>query len=839
MPTFIPQVSFTGGEIAPALRARQDLTKFGVSLQTCINFFIHAHGGASNRAGYMFVGEILDSSKVSRLIPFSFSTTQTYALEFGNQLMRVIKDGGYVLESTKVITGATKENPVVITTSGSHGYVNGDKVYIIGVVGMTEINVKNFIVANKTSTTFELTGVDGTAYTTYVSGGTVARVFTLITTYIEADLPLLKFTQSADVMTIVHPSYKDRELTRTDHDAWTITDITRGTQLASPTSPTTNPSAMGTGDVYEYKITAVAGGDESLPTSSVSVVGQAAWIVGAYVIVGWTVSVGADYYNIYKRPYGSGSYGFIGSSDTDDFIDDNIQAEYSHTPPPSNNNPFGSTNNYPSCVAYFQERLAYANTNNNPQTTWMSKTGVYHNFNVSIPPTDNDSIAVTVVAREVNAIRHLVPIGDALVAFSTGHPWVFIGPSDSGAVTPNNIRADPQGKRGCSNVPPITIGNQILFIQEKGSIVRDLEFTETKQLFDGTDLSILANHLFEGHAIKEWAFSEAPNSIIWVVLDDGHLIALTYLKEHEVWGWHRHETEGTYESVCSISEGNEDAVYFIIKRLIGGVVKRFVERASTRIFADVQDSFFVDSGLTLDNPKTIVSVTLADPAVIEVTAHGWSNGDLIDFSDVIGTTELNGQRYKIANKTTNTFELTNQYTGDDIDSTGFTAYLSGGKAREAVTVISGADHLEGKTVAILANGNKHPQKVVVNGSVTLGYAASRVHLGLPYQSDLQTLPSDFRGDESSFGKKRIVEEVILEFLKSRGGWVGPTEDKLTEFKQRGLASEDYNEPVALFTGKAHITVDSKWREEGTVYIRQIDPLPMQVLGLLPGTDLGE
>ena len=771
MPAFIVQPSMTGGEVAPSLHARQDLAKFGVSLKTCINWIIHAHGGGSNRAGTQFVGEVKDSTKVTRLIPFSFSTTQTYSLEFGDQILRVIKDGGYVID--------TSSPP---------------------------------------------------------------DIYELATTYLEADLPLLKFTQSADVMTITHPSYPDRELTRTDHDAWTITNITRGTAVAAPTGHTATPTGMGTGDTYEYKITAVIGGDESLPSTSASATGAVAWPAGGYVTVAWSAVSDAEYYNVYKRSFGAGSFGFIGTSDTVNFIDDNIQQEYNQTPPPSNNNPFPNADNYPSCVAYFQERIVYANTNNKPQTTWFSKTGVYHNMNVSVPPRDDDSIEATVAAREVNAIRHLVPMNKALIAFTTGYPWVFKGPTDGGGVTPNNLQADPQGKRGASHVPPLVIGSQILFVQDKGSVIRDFSYTFEKDLYDGTDVSILANHLFEGRAVKEWAYSEVPHSIIWCVMDDGDLIGFTYLKEHEVWGWHRHDTDGTVESVCSISEGNEDAVYFIINRPIGGVPKRYVERLHSRAFADIRDAFFVDSGLSLDDPTAITGITQADPAVVTAGAHGRLDGEIVDLSDIIGMSlddeHLNDHKYKVANKTTNTFELTHHITDAGLDTTGYSAYTSGGFVREAVTSISGLDHLEGKTVAILADGNVHAQKVVTSGAITLDYAAARVHVGLPYVSDIETLPSDFVGDNPSYGRKRIVSEIVLHLLNSRGFWSGYDVDHLTEFKQRGIEGEDYHDPVALITGKAHLTVDAKWREEGTMFVRQMDPLPVTILSIAPGVDLG-
>lgn len=769
MPTFIPQPSFTGGEWAPSLHARQDLTKFGVSLRACLNFLIHAHGGASNRPGMQFVGETKDSTKVARLIPFSFSTTQTYSLEFGDQILRVIKDGAYVIDSSSP-----------------------------------------------------------------------PDIYEIVTPYLEADLPLLNFTQSADVMTIDHPSYADRELSRTDHDAWALTTVTRGTTSIAPTVPTATPNAaFGAGpEVHQYIITTVVGNDESLASAIAASSGVlSAWPAGGHIKVAWTAAATADYYNIYKRPNSGGSYGFIGTSDTVDFIDDNIQADFSQTPPPSNNNPFGSADNYASCVAYFQERLCHAGPNNNPQTTWMSKTGVYKNFNVSIPPRDDDSVQVTVTAREVNAVRHLVPIGKSLIALTSGYPWVLRGPSGT-AITPNNIERDPQGKRGCSHVPPLVIGSTILFVQEKGSIVRELEFSFDKDLYDGTDLSILANHLFEDSVVKEWAFAEAPHSIIWCVMEDGSLIGCTYMKEHEVWGWHRHETDGTVESVCSISEGTEDAVYFIVKRTINGITKRYVERLHSRHINTIEDAFFVDSGLTLDSPQNVESITQASPGVVGITGHGHSNGDLIDFNSIVGMTELNGNRYKAANVTANTFELTNQFDDTNINTAIFGAYISGGEAREAVTAISGLDHLEGETVTILGNGNVLTPQVVVSGDITLPYASSRVHIGLPYQSDLETLPSDFKGTVPTYGKKRIVEEVVVDMLNSRGLWAGYDADHLTELKQRGLANENYNEPVALFTGKARLSITSKWQDEGTVYLRQKDPLPINILGVAPGEDPG-
>ena len=164
--------NFTAGELSPRLEGRTDVSKYFNGCSTFNNFVVHPHGGASRRSGTIFVAEVKDSTKQTRLIPFEFSITQNYILEFGDQYFRIIKDGGQVVSSTKTATGITQANPVVVT-SVAHGFSNGDAIKISGVSGTTELNNRRFTVANKTTDTFELSGEDGTSHTAYVSGGTL------------------------------------------------------------------------------------------------------------------------------------------------------------------------------------------------------------------------------------------------------------------------------------------------------------------------------------------------------------------------------------------------------------------------------------------------------------------------------------------------------------------------------------------------------------------------------------------------------------------------------------------------------------------------------------------
>ena len=121
--------SFVAGEISPRLEGRIELEKYKQGASELLNMIVHPHGGASRRPGTEFIGEIKSSSVKGRLIPFQFKTTDTYILEFGNSTMRIIRNGGYVLDSAKTITAATKASPGVLTSS-SHSFSNGDEILI-------------------------------------------------------------------------------------------------------------------------------------------------------------------------------------------------------------------------------------------------------------------------------------------------------------------------------------------------------------------------------------------------------------------------------------------------------------------------------------------------------------------------------------------------------------------------------------------------------------------------------------------------------------------------------------------------------------------------------------
>ncbi|MGP1254929.1 MAG: ubiquitin-activating E1 FCCH domain-containing protein [Kiloniellales bacterium] len=599
------QPSFAGGEIAPDLLARVDTAKWRVGVATALNVFVRPYGGLATRPGLRFIAEVKDSSQPTRLIPFQFNTEQTYALEFGGGYIRFHRDTGQIVEGAASISGATTANPVVIAAT-AHGYSNGDEVFISGVTGMTELNGRNFRVASVTTNTFELqdlagVNIDGTGYGAYVSGGQVQRVYEIAAPYAASEVFDIGYVQSNDVIYLCHPKHAVRKLTRTGDTAWTLTTVTFQPGIAAPTGvAATATSGPGAGVTYRYRVSAISDdtGEESLP-SSIATVNNDLSVANAQNRISWTFNPAASRYIVYKEE--NGIYGFIGGTEAIQFFDDNIDPDTSDTPQKVQDL-FSAAGDYPAVAMIHQERLCLGQTNNNPQTIWMSSSANFENFNVSVPTKDDDAITATLAARQVNEIRSMVPLED-LIVLTSGAEWRLRAPSD-GILTPSNRTIQAQTYHGAASLPPIVVGNVVLFVQDKGSVVRDLSYSFESDGYRGNDLTIFAPHLVRNRMLVDWCYAQAPFNLVKAVRDDGTLLVLAYLLAHQVWGWTRYETDGKFKSTCSISEGNAHAVYTVVERQVDGRTVQYVERFDDHDFDEVKDAFCVDSGLTYQGPPT-------------------------------------------------------------------------------------------------------------------------------------------------------------------------------------------------------------------------------------------
>lgn len=869
-----PITNFTAGELSPLLEARVDLAQYSNGCKTLENFLVHPQGGIYRRGGTQYIASVKTAEKATRLVPFEFSTTQAYMLEFGENYIRVYKDGG------QIETGSPSA-PVEITT-----------------------------------------------------------------TYAESELFELQFAQSADILYITHYNHDPAQLSRTSHTAWTLAAsvFEDGPYLdENITATTLTPSGTtGSVNITASSVTGINGGTGFVAAD----VGRLIRI--GHIATAWAAStsytVGAVARNndrVYECLRAGTSAGSGGPTSTGDSIADNtvtwkfieeggIQYGYATVSSITSTTivacavkkAFGGTSgetswrlgawyegNYPRAVAFYEQRLMFAGSTYQPQTIWGSKSGDYYTHTPG--SLDDDALVYTIATDQVNAIYWLSP-GKVLAVGTAGGEFKVSASADQEALTPTNVRVVRETNYGSSYQMPLRIAHVALFVQRARRKLREFVYQFETDAYVSPDLTLLAEHITET-GITQIAYQQEPDSIVWCVLTNGTLIGFTYQRDQKVLAWHKHiiggvsdtaNTQAKVESVASIPGSNRDELYVVVQRYINGATKRYVEQINPGLLdtETQEDCFYVDSGLTLNSPQTITNITKANPVVITSASHTIDDGDLVDFRDIVGTTELNNERYKAFEKTTNTFEIaviTGKHitavtkanpgsvtcpshgftTGDEIaffdvggmteleangytitvvdantftigvdsssfstftsggtanlalDGSAFTTYVSGGTARTAETAISGLSHLEGQTVNVLGNGAVQASKTVSSGAITLDTASSIVHVGLGYTSQMETQRIEAGSqDGTAQGKIKRIHEVILRLYKSLGVEVGRTDGNIDQVPFRD-SSDEMDSAPELFTGDKRIDFAEGYNREGTVYIRQQQPLPLSVRGI--------
>ena len=805
--------AFSGGEISPEMFGRIADNKFQQGAATMRNFIAKPQGPAQNRPGFAYVNEVKDSTKSTRLLDFTFNTTQTMVLEMGDLYFRFHTQGFTLIYNN----GSAWSN--------STNYTVGDIALQGGVNYYAKTAHSNSQPPNTTN---------------WYPLPTGPNIYEIPHPYLEAELFDVHYVQSADVITLVHPNHAPRELRRLGATKWELKVIDFGSPLAAPTgvsvtaylpaSTSTNPD---TKEDHNYVVTAVKPSlvDES-NQSSTATVSNNIFVTGAKNTISWNTVSGASRYRVYKDQ--GGIFGYIGETTSTSIIDNNIAPDFSRTPP-IHENDFVGTGNYPGAVSYFEQRRVFAGTNNAPQNIWMTKSGTESNMSFGLPIRDDDRIEFRVAAREANTIRHIVPLTQLLLL--TGSAEWRVTSVNSDAITPTSISVKPQSYVGANNSQPVIVNNSLVYAAARGGHIRELGYNWQANGFVTGDLSIRAPHLFDNLTIKDIAYAKAPIPVVWMVSSNGKLLGLTYVPEQQIGAWHQHDTDGTFESVACVSEGDDDVTYCIVKRTINGATKRYVERMGTRQFPTQRDNFFVDSGGTYNGTNTNASRTVTISGgtnytrgeSVTITAnYNLFNAppSLADIGDAIvlvdGTTLYRCNIVSTTSQTVATVKLDKDLPAP-LRNTGITTY------EVARNVISGISWLEGKTVNILADGAVHPQKTVSSGSITLDQAASVVHIGLPIESDLQSLPMALQVEAFGQGRVKNLNHVWLRVLESSGIFAGPSADKLVEAKQR--TTEPYGSPPNLKTEDIKIMLTPQWQDNGQIYIRQTDPLPLTIVGL--------
>lgn len=747
---------FSAGEISPRMYGRFDAKAFYSGHRRMENFISQVTGPAHFRTGTIFSAQTAGNNKAFLWI-FKFTDALSFVLEFTNQKLRFYRNNGRVTETAQAITGITQANPAVVTYSGADNYTNGDSVFITGVVGMTEVNGREFTVANVNAgaNTFELSGVDSSAYGAYSSGGEVAVITEVTTPFLESELFDLKFAQKGVKLYIVHPNHAPQILTYT-----------------SPTS----------------------------------------WAIAAHAPTGLTLTA----------------------------------------------------NNRPAAVTFYEQRLVYGGSNNNPQTLYMSKSADEDNFTTGTGA--DDGIEYT-ISGDGNTIRWLAGTNEFLAIGTFSDVLKATGGIDD-VITPDSISVKPSNAYGCASINPVGRSNQLFYVQRNNLVLRSFEYNFSQDSYIAVDRNTIADHI-TNTGIKQIAFQETRPNILWASKTNGDLIGMTIDEQEGVSGWHRHNTDGEIVSIISTPRATDyDQLWACVKRAIDGNTKYYIEyfgdevihpRRSDYIdgaksdddakwerllFESMKSYVYIDSALTYDGSLigSDASATMTPSASTGTGVTFTASANVFSASDVgreIWRKSVTGEEYGRAEITAYTSATVVTCTIlEDFDGT---SAIPAGEWYLTADDITGLDHLEGKTVSIIMDGGQHPQRTVTDGAISLDGQASVVHVGLPYKGYIETNDIEAGGIAGAAqNKKKSVWRVGVRFIDSLYAKYGTGYYNLNQIEHR-TANMQMDRPPLLFTGEVAEnysnndldTVDGGWKREKRVIIAQEQPFPCNVQLIIP------
>lgn len=810
MPVVLPiQTNFTSGELSPRLWAHIDIAKYKNGLKTATNCTIYPHGPVRRRNGFKFISEVDDSTKLNRLIRFQFDQDNAYILEFSENLIRFYKNGGLVLSG-----GLPYE---VATTYSNSEIFDITYVQFGRLLYLFHGSHAPAILRWTSDASWELSSVVFYPPPTIEKGYSPGTTLTPAATSGAA----VNFTTGAGFYQAADVGRQLQNLAGTGIAVITsVTSLTVAVCAILEAFPST--SAIASGD-WKIDLSPIASltpsianqGAISTFTAAVTAFRNDQEIINKYIIINNGVAKIIDYTSATViRGENQKALNALTAS-TVWSVEELI---------------WSSTNGYPRTCALHQQRLWAGGSSLYPQKIWASEVGILDSMGVG--SRDSDALDFDLSGKEVSRISWMTNIRGQLAVGTTSGEITVGSNVQSGPITPSDIDAQPRNNSGSNLQQPISLDDQVIYIQRSGKKINSFSYDFNIDNYKNDDLLFLAEHMPGEDGIKELAYAQDPDRNIYAVLNNGDMLVCTYLKEQEVIAWSRWTTQGSFESVNTISTGANDEVWVVVKRIINGTTKRYVERLDISTGEDSIDGFS-DSYLTYSLPKTITSITKANPGVVTATAHGFSNGDLVKLIEVEGMVEVIGHTYKVANKTADTFELTTE-SGTNVNTTSFTTYVSGGEAHKLVTLLSSADHLEGETVQVKADGASHPDEVVVSGDVSLQQASYEATVGLSYETDIETLPQEYSLGSGSQQSQRVRRvRPVVRLYKSTIPLFGES------FIPARTPQDLMDSKLDLFTGDI-IYGSLTWNDgfSSSIHITTDKPFPLTLLGIFGSTEGG-
>ena len=776
--------NFTSGELSPRLNGRIDVDKYYNGASKISNFIVLMHGGLTKRPGTRHISEIKTSSgsnSGARLIPFVFSKTQAYILEFGHNYIRFFKDEGVI-----------------------------------------------------------------------VSGGSTP--YELATTYTAAQVLELEFVQSADVLYLVHESHKPRKLSRTGHTAWTLTDVPfvdgpyNNTNVSSVTmypsgttgsvTITASSSTFTSNDVGRWvRILHESGASPPVLT----------W--GAAEITGYTSGTEVTASTHSKFPFGASGSGVA----TEDW---RLGAFY--------------IGNYPTKVTFYEERLFYANTDSHPNAFWGSSTADFDTYS----PTDPDAsvnadngLSYALSTDQVNQITGLYG-GKYLHIFTKSGTFNLSSGSATSGLTATTVQVVNETGDGAADKRVVPASKATLYIGKNKKRLREFAYNIDYDSYTSPDMTVLSEHLGFG-SLEEVYFSNYPNNVLWIRRGDGQLLGFTYYRAQDVLAWHQHTLAGwSGAATVTVTDYSNIATGATLKltKSDGSTVTFTCQGPGSSPSPDTNKFFHNESNdTTADNIYTAINLhadfTVANPAANVVTIEETSKGvgvlsivssdttrlattdqaitKVKSIAVIPGVNDAFDTLYMITERTINGATkqyvefMEEEYREADSMTKNDAFFLDSGLtySGSSTTSITGLDHLEGQTVTVLNNGAVESTKTVSSGAITLSNATTKCHVGLAYNSELESVNVEPKSQYGTTqGKRGRIDKAIFRVFETVGLKAGPASTSVDVVPFRTTTST--MSATAPKTGDYAFLMPASYTTENKLYVISDTPHPCTISAIM-------
>lgn len=845
--------SMNAGELSPLLDARVDLEKYASGCRELQNLITTVYGPNVRRPGTEFIGEVKDSDDRTRLIPFVFSETTKYVVEFDDLVCR-FWDGNlaqlvaYEDEFTHEMVTYEIDSPYSSNELRDVQYVQiNDLMFmvhpdhepqilrrflfidrILFVIGPsnqsdwpafldTNIDPASMITPSGTTGTISLSATDTTLFSsqkigayfqiayarpsssiakTFAANGSSSTIDALgswtLNTYgtWSGTLTVERSTDNGatwyEIRSFVGAS--DRNISTAGNEPkdcllrLTFANRTVGTSADRALLTLDDPVSYGVvkltaiggtsfASVSRINITNAGGGYLfAAPTVTISGGGGSgaravAKVNASGVVTSVVITDGGNGYTTAPTvtfsapPIGTTATGnatlvFLSADATALVINDlydttatSIWAEGA----------WSEYQGYPRAIAAHENRIYYGGTKLKPQSIWGTALDDYQNLRTSVLA--DAGLFFTIASNRTSLIQWMQSKDGFLHIGRMGSEGRVNSSDPSSALSPGDIQWTATTSYGSTHLPAVILNDALLFVQGQGRKIRSLAQVANTAAFSGQDVTILSEHITVG-GIVEYAAQGLPDSILWCIREDGVLLGMSYDALSSIVAWHRHTTQGLFESVCVIPGTYGDEVWFVVKRTVNGATKRFVERFR--------------------------------PGWREV----WENEDKNEWWYLDCAT-------RVVNE-------------------------------PAAALVSGLDHLIGETVRVLSDGaDAGEYDVNEDGEITLNVAGGINIVGLSYDSIMRPmkLNSPMRNGTSQ-GRTVKIDRIVLRLLKSLGGKYSTDGTNYDAIPTRS-AQDNMDESPPVMTGDTHDLVDrGNHRRYAEVWIKQDAPMPLTVLSIV-------